>query len=190
MTSEELKDYIGKRYERWLDYAAYHCSHAAMDDEAVDVLNEVLAMLLEKYEKDPLQIAKLYEKKKGKYRELDFFILQMIKLNIVSPTSPYRHKYKPIPVDENVDLLRLDLIDEENDETDNVGEILNKVHQVRAAVDNLMLSDRAKAIFYHRFFDGESFADWPGNEEKKYLYDTYNRILNMIKDKINRSSLF
>ena len=93
MASEALNKYIEKRYDRWLDYAKYHCSLAGMTDEAIDVLNEVMCMLLQK----PLEhLSRLMEAKQGKYTELDFYILQMIKLNVTSDTSPYRHKYKPI----------------------------------------------------------------------------------------------
>ena len=99
MASEALNKYIEKRYDRWLDYAKYHCSLAGMSSEAIDVLNEVMCMLLQK----PLEhLSRLMEAKQGKYTELDWYILQMIKLNVTSDTSPYRHKYKPIPVDENV----------------------------------------------------------------------------------------
>ena len=42
MASEALNKYIEKRYDRWLDYAKYHCSLAGMTDEAIDVLNEVM----------------------------------------------------------------------------------------------------------------------------------------------------
>ena len=48
MASEALNKYIEKRYDRWLDYAKYHCSLAGMADEAIDVLNEVMCMLLQK----------------------------------------------------------------------------------------------------------------------------------------------
>ena len=78
MASEALNKYIEKRYDRWLDYAKYHCSLAGMTSEAIDVLNEVMCMLLQK---DPAYILRLMDSKQGKYTELDFYILQMIKLN-------------------------------------------------------------------------------------------------------------
>ena len=87
-----IEAFIEKRYDRWLDYAKYHCSLAGMSSEAIDVLNEVMCMLLQK----PLEhLSRLMEAKQGKYTELDWYILQMIKLNVTSDTSPYRHKYKP-----------------------------------------------------------------------------------------------
>ena len=82
MANQIINKYISERYDRWLDYAVYHCSHANMNDEAIDVLNEVLAMLIEKCDSNETHIMQLYESKKGQYRELDFFILQMIKLII------------------------------------------------------------------------------------------------------------
>lgn len=190
MANQIINKYISERYDRWLDYAYYHCSHANMDDEAIDVLNEVLAMLIEKCDTNESHILQLYESKKGQYRELDFFVLQMIKLNIQSPTSPYRHKYKPIPVDENIDFQRIDLVDEEGIEQDQSGEILQKMQQVRNIFDSLQLSEKAKRVFSWKFFEGNSFSEWEGTEEKKDLYDIYNRVLELIKSKINGESLF
>ena len=64
MASEALNKYIKKRYDRWLDYAKYHCSLAGMSSEAIDVLNEVMCMLLQK----PLEhLSRLMEAKQGKY---------------------------------------------------------------------------------------------------------------------------
>lgn len=50
--------------------------------------------IINKCESNETYIMQLYESKKGQYWELDFFVLQMIKLNITSTTSPYRHKYR------------------------------------------------------------------------------------------------
>lgn len=190
MANQIINKYISERYERWLDYARYHCSHAHMDDEAIDVLNEVLAMLIEKCETNEAHIVHLYESKKGQYRELDFFILQMIKLNIQSPTSPYRHKYKPIPVDANVDYQQIDMIDEEDTEVDRSGDILQKMQKVRSIFENLQLSEMAYRIFSWKFFAGEAFSEWPGDEDKAYLYEVYNKVLEMVKDRIKGGVLF
>ena len=88
MGTEIINSYITARYDRWLDYSKYHCSLACMPDEAVDVLNEVLVMLLEK---DLAYLLRMHEAKKGRYRELDYFVLQMIKLNITSVPEDTSH---------------------------------------------------------------------------------------------------
>lgn len=180
MANEVLNEYIEKRYERWLDYAKYHCSLSGMIGEEIDILNEVLAMLLEKPEP---YLLRLLESKQGKYTELDFYILQMIKLNVTSDTSPYRHKYRSIPKDENIDWRRLNIPDEVEEEEDRSGYILERFQEVREIIKELRLSDKALRIFTWKFFAGESFSDWPGPENKKELYRIYKNVLEAILEK-------
>lgn len=187
MASEALNKYIEKRYDRWLDYAKYHCSLAGMTSEAIDVLNEVMCMLLQK---DPEYISRLMDSKQGQYTELDFYILQMIKLNITSDTSPYRHKYKPIPVDDNVDWRRLNIIDDQEEVPDKNEYIRDRLQEVREVLDSLEISESAIRIFTWKFFAGESFADWPGPESKKELYEIYKRVFKTILDKKDGKLLF
>jgi hypothetical protein len=97
------------------------------------------------------------EAKQGKYTELDWYILQMIKLNVTSDTSPYRHKYKPIPVDENVDWRRLNIIDEPDDSIDRTEYIRERMQDIRDMVDLLGLSEKSQTdlrleIFCRRIF--------------------------------------
>ena len=177
METDIINSYITVRYDRWLDYSQYHCSLACMPDEAVDVLNEVLAMLLEK---EPAYLLQLYEAMKGRYRELDFFVLQMIKLNITSVTSPYRHKYKPLPVDENVNWQQLDIIDEVNQGQDRAAIVLKEMRLIRFVFDRLELTDMERQVFAFKFFAGSTFAKWPGKESRKVLYESYKTVLTAI----------
>lgn len=186
MGTEIINSYITARYDRWLDYSKYHCSLACMPDEAVDVLNEVLVMLLEK---DPAYLLQMYEAKKGQYREIDFFILQMIKLNITSITSPYRHKYKPIPVDENVNWQRLDIVDETDTEEDKAGTKLREMRLVRFIFDRLELTDLERRVFAFKFFAGMSFTEWPGPENRKKLYQAYKIVLYAIGELLSALQL-
>jgi hypothetical protein len=187
MASEAVNKYIRERYKRWLDYAAYHCSLVGMDDEACDVLNEVLCMLLNK---DESYLDSLLSSRKGGYTELDFYILQMIKLNITSDTSPYRHKYKTLPIDENIDWRRLEMPDTPEDQTDPNEIKLQKFNQVREILDNLYISEHAREVFSFRFFMDESFSDWDGPEDRRSLYTIYNGVLELIREKIYGNMLF
>ena len=177
MGTEIINSYITARYDRWLDYSKYHCSIACMPDEAIDVLNEVLVMLLEK---DPAYLLRMYETKKGRYRELDYFVLQMIKLNITSVTSPYRHKYKPIPVDGNVDWQRLDIVDEIDQERDKAGGTLREMRLVRYIFDRLDLTELERQVFAFKFFAEGDFTEWPGTENKNVLYQAYKVVYSAI----------
>lgn len=187
MATEEVKKYIEKRYYRFLDYAQYHCSCAGIGNDAYDVLNEVLCDVLQK--PDEL-LAKLFNKKSGQYREIDYYILRMIKLNATSDTSPYRHKYKPIPVDRNVEWQNIEIEDTDYNEIDRPNEILEKTNIIRKTLDDLYVSDMARDVFKWRFFLGEKFKDWPGPETEKELFDIYYKVVSEIKSKINNNTLF
>lgn len=186
---DELNKYIRKRYDRWLDYSTYHCTCAGIDGEGVDVLNEVLCDLLQKPQE---QLLSLLNKKSGQYRELDYFVLRMIKLNATSPTSPYRYRYKGIPTDGNVDYQRLDLEDEivDEDAEDRVDTILSQTRQVRQVLDELNLEDDIRAIFEWRFFHHEPYSSWEGPESDKFLYETYRKVIELIKSHIRGETLF
>ena len=188
MAMKKVRDYIEKRYQGFLDYSEYHCSCAGIADEAVDVLNEVLCSVLQKTES---KLIELYgEKKPDGYRELDYYILRMIKLNVTSPTSPYQHKYRSLKIDRNVDYSKLEIEDVEDDERDRAQEILDKVHIVRKVLEEIMISEKAKEVFEYRFFGGGIFSRWAGPEKDKELYEIYNRVVKLIKQKLNDKTLF
>ena len=57
-------------------------------------------------------------------------------------------------------------------------------------IDQLGLSEKAKSIFAWKFFAGESFADWPGAENRKELYEVYQKVFNAILDQKKGMLLF
>lgn len=187
MASALVEKYIGRRYERWLDYAVYHCGLAGIPDEANDVLNEVLCSLLQK---DDAKLQQLLSAKKNGCTELDFFVLKMIKLNVTSDTSPYRSKYRPMPVDQNVDYSRLEIEDVKEESVDKNELLLSRFHQVRDVLQDLDLSPLARRVFEYRFFEDVNFSDWPGKESLKQLYEIYNKVQELIRKKIAGESIF
>lgn len=187
MVSAAVNNYIGKRYDRWLDYASYHCGIVGIPDEANDVLNEVLYSLLQKSDK---LLERLLSTKKNGYTELDFFVLRMIKLNATSPTSPYQSKYKRIPSDDNVDYTAIEIEDAQEDDTDTSGIVLERMHQLRDVFENLDLSPLAKRVFEFHFFQDSNFSDWDGEETQKQLYEIYNGVQSLIKRKLSGEFIF
>ena len=182
----EINQYIEKRYKRWLDYSSFHCSRAGIADESADVLNEVVVALLEK---DEDKLIKMYNVVKKGYREIDFFVLRMIKLNIYSATSPYQSRYKKWKYTE-VEFSRLNICDEFEEEDDMPARILTQYNKVREIIDELNLSEKAIHIFYYRFFQEMPFSKWQGPEKKEELYETYGNIVKLIREKLNGKSLF
>lgn len=64
------------------------------------------------------------------------------------------------------------------------------MQDVRNIIDQLGLSEKAKRIFAWKFFAGESFADWPGPENRKELYEVYQKVFNAILDQKKGMLLF
>nr|WP_319268361.1 hypothetical protein [uncultured Draconibacterium sp.] len=194
----EVNQYITDHYSNWLDHAEYQCSRHGIPDEAVDVLNEVMAYLLKKDEKKLLKLrytqARYGRFADGKpYMEIDIYVLAAISLNVTSPTSPYQSKYKRFPSAEEMDFSRLEIEDDIDDGTDKPAQILEEMHQVRKAYEYLLtlgLPDIYREVFEWRFFNDRAFIEWPGDESKKELYDIYNKVKNLIKQKINGEGLF
>lgn len=187
MATGSVNNYIAKRYERWLDYSAYHCEKAGIPDEASDVLNETLYSLLQK--PDSL-LNDLLAMRNGDQTGLDYFVLKMIKRNALSPTSQYQSKYKPFPVDENTDYTRLEIEDSPDDSEDRSANTLAKFHKVREIFENLNLSPLATRVFEFHFFQDRSFQDWEGPEARKLLYETYRGVRELIYWKISGESIF
>lgn len=167
----EIEQYITMRYDRWLDYASYHCMLAGIPDEAIDLLNEIMLMLLAKPHQE---LERLYQAKKKQYRELDFFVLRMIKLNATSETAPYKSRYKHLPADANTDYTKLDIVDEPDNDIDQATLVLRYLRIVRFIFDRLELSQFDRAVFEFRFFQDGQFKDWPKNDTLKNLYSSYS----------------
>jgi len=184
--TQELSDYISKRYNRWLDYSKYHCTLNGMKDEAGDVLNEVMDSLLRK---DENELNRLFCKKQGQYRELDYYVLRMIKLNVTSDFAPYKWKYPKLPIDAHKEFSTIityagETEDPEYDEIDIPGKILMMTNKVRYIFENLEIPELSRRIFEYRFFQNEKFSDWPGPECNTTLYSEFNYVKDIIKKKI------
>lgn len=185
--SYDLNNYIEKRYDRWLDYAKYHCQLKRMGGEEYDVLNEVLVSLLQKSHD---KLVKLMNTPRDGYSELDWFVLAMINRNITSPSSPWQQKRACRNIDRNIDYSKIRKTDLEEEEEDRAQMILNKMRRVREVLGKLNISKKAEKIFAFKFFDGEPFSAWEGKEDEAYLYKTYNRVEEIIKEELKGGLLF
>lgn len=144
---ETVKLYVSRRYPRYLEYATYHASISGIPDEAMDVLQEVLLSL---FSKDFEYLVRLYESKQGQYTQLDFFVLQMVKINCHSLNSPYRYKNRPIG-DKSVDYQKIKIIDEDDEEVDKAAISLKQFRLVRYIFERLKLTDLERRVFEHGF---------------------------------------
>lgn len=161
-----------------MDYADYHASLAGLDQQGPDVLHEVIISIMER---EPEMIKELYNKTKKGLRELDFYILRMIKLNCHSMTSPYRFRYK-FPATEEIiqedQEYTVEIPDDRSDLT------VNRYNIIRDIVDSLDVEDIEKRIFNWKFFAGNTWKQWEGLESKDYLSKTYKKIMTMVRYRI------
>lgn len=151
-----LIQYVNRAYARLLDFSTYHCRKQGLVGEEVDVLNEAFIDLLKK---DETYLLKMLSKRgKNGYTELDYYILKLIRTYTMSETAPYKHKYRSrTPKDENRDLSRLDLIDNEYDDATNESTIKAKRAAVlRHIIDNLPIDELERNIACCVLISGET----------------------------------
>ncbi len=178
---EDVKKYISTRYQRYLDYADYHASLAGLDQQGPDVLHEVVISILEKDEKEMTDL--LHRKKISQgLREIDFYILRMIKLNCHSKTSPYRYRYR-FPVQDG-NLSTEDLKEkpvEHYDHMDSEDLTCARYEMIREILDSMdIFTEDEKEIFRWKFFLENTWRQWEGGHSKELLQRTYKAILAAI----------
>ncbi|MDR2919096.1 MAG: hypothetical protein LBV72_07020 [Tannerella sp.] len=181
-----LNKYINQRYNRWLDYAKFHCARAGKEDEAGDVLHEAIISLMSKSEDD---IEELYLTEHGIYRSLDFYILRIINLSVNSETSSYRCKHRMPPIDENIDYEQLYHIPDEEDideENENDDYVLKSMSRIREIFDELTLTDLEYRVFHYYFICNEPLSEWTGGESKSVLYSKYKIVREAIAEIIHQ----
>ena len=178
VNEDPIRNYISSRYDRLLDYAKFHSNKAGIPELDTDLLNEVLLNVLQK---DRELLDKLYSTKKGQYREIDFYLLRLIKLNAHSKTSPFRWKYRSRNIATDINLQRLRIVEEEPvNEVDNSEVLLKQYRLVLWIFKGLDLTEFERAVFEYRFINDELFAQWQGPENYRKLNLTYRETLDII----------
>lgn len=167
--NENILKYINDRYCNWYAYTVRYCEIMGRHNEARDILHESIISIFEKKKE---RIDKLYNKK-GRYREIDFFILSIIKRNVVSKTSCYHYMYRSVPIEDNVNFEKLDIEYDFSEDNFNIDDI-------RCIFDKINLTQVERDVFDFKFFKRNSFKDWTGNESIYKLYLTYNIVVNSI----------
>lgn len=175
--TNNLHEYIAHAYGRWVEYAAYHVRQSRLPIDPAEVVNDVLCTLLER---NASKLERLMNVRNKDGTELDFFVMRIIKISIYSPRSPFRYQRGQHCTDRLEDSIRtIPVLAPEFDQED-------AYQQVKRTFDELQLSELSKRIFAWRVFEGKPFAEWPGAESQKFLYDTFNRVLLIISAKIRR----
>jgi hypothetical protein len=177
----EVKKYIAERYKNWLDYAIFQCRQAGMTDSANDVLNEVMLCLLSKPDG---QLERLYAATRGTNREIDYYVLKMIRLSACSPTSAYQYKYnkknkKTEPLHDAVTQIE----DIEYDESDEAIPD-ERITQILTAFRKANLSEHDRRLFSFFYIEGKNLKDWNGGTNIQTLRRKLQKISKIVKSYI------
>ncbi len=182
MVQSELSNYMNKRYPNWLEYAQFHASQSGYPELGGDLLNEVLIAVLGKEE--PFLIGLAKQKKNG-YSGLDYYILNLIKRNATSKTSPFRYKEEKQRIDRNVNYEVMGLVDEikDRESIEIKMELNNKIDQI--ALD-VFENDEDMKIFVDRFCIGRDFGEMSINTgmPKVSVHRRYLKILKRVAERM------
>lgn len=178
--TKQLEKYITAHYYQWVEYALIHIRLSRQNFTPEEVVNDVLCVLISR---DTDRMELLMSRKTITGTELDYFLKRIIKITIQSPRSLFRFKRGQ------------HCLDHFNDGFQNLPEVVPDFDYdrayliVRKVFDDLEISTLSKRIFAWRFFEGRSFSEWQGRESKKYLYETFNRVMLIISSKIRKKDL-
>lgn len=184
-----IEKHIAENYKKWLDYARFFSQQGGIKDEAEDVLQEVIIMVMAKGEPFILKLIKKAGQKSCK-TQLDAYVLRLLKMNAISDTAPYRNRYKikynTVLKDTNVEPSKLDLIDEDYANIPSAKERqLEQFRQVREAFEAIRKDcDPFDAmIFEARFIEDIDMVEIARSLDIKVQkgYCCINRILSAIK---------
>ena len=175
MASEKVNNYINKAYKGWLDYSAFQCQRARLNDQSGDVLNEVIIALLTK---NGDFLDDLLNQDYGKTTGLDAFVLRMIYRFAHLPRATYRWNYCRHHVDQYADIDTIEYCEEETEPDEWLNEADNI--QVIELIEQSDISQLAKDVFLWKFQERNMLINWPGKETKKEVYAIYDKVLTYL----------
>ena len=176
MASEKVNNYINKAYKGWLDYSAFQCQRARLNDQSGDVLNEVIIALLTK---NGDFLDDLLNQDYGKTTGLDAFVLRMIYRFAHLPRATYRWTYCRQHIDQSADVATLEYTQEEETDPDNWMDEADH-SQVIDLIEQSDISQLAKDVFLWKFSERNKLINWPGKESKKEVYAIYDKVLTYL----------
>lgn len=168
MEQKNLNEYITEAYARWVEYAYFHVRQTGLQINPSEVVNDILCSFLER---DTSKLERMVNTPANGATELDFFILRFIKISIHFPHSSFRYQRgQHCTTSLSEDLLNMPDETTSNDKDEIHLMIWNALGEIEASIT-------AKQIFIWKFFDGNSLSQWPGRENKKFVYRSYHDVL-------------
>lgn len=183
MNRKDLSLYIKKRRAIWLRCTVFWCRTIISQEEAEDILQEVICML---YEKPGVEkLIELMNMPCNNVTKLDYYVFKTIHHNCTSKSAPYYQQYHKISKKENLENSQLEKlvtdVYESNDTPDEKTD-QEKIEMIKQIFNNLNMSERNRKLFIFHVFEGKEFSEWSGTETLQKL----NNIVYEIKLRIRK----
>ena len=170
MNRKDLSLYIKKRRAIWLRCTVFWCRTIISQEEAEDILQEVICML---YEKPGVEkLIELMNMPCNNVTKLDYYVFKTIHHNCTSKSAPYYQQYHKISKKENL----------ENSQLEKLVTDQEKIEMIKQIFNNLNMSERNRKLFIFHVFEGKEFSEWSGTETLQKL----NNIVYEIKLRIRK----
>lgn len=177
MDSEKLTQVITAHYEEWSKYVSKVATDYQLNDEAMDILNDVLYNVLKRNKDKPIRLQSTGQSEEN---EIKYYLIRAIKLAITLPSSRYRRHLQNITkmTSHPDNFSSFILTDEEEIGTD-------KLEMIYQAVEKLCLSENEQKIFDFCYSGYNVLKQWDGEESISTVSRKSNYICKMIRQEVN-----
>lgn len=176
MGNNSIEHHIRMMYPNWLQQSKRLCANLGKQQEAQDILQEVICDLLQRY---PSKIQEWCKKQEINYKALDCMVINILRKNIYSHSAMCFQKYdkKRPPIDRNIDINEIQIADTPE---------INLLEIAEAALDKIKISPRQKEIFFHYYFQHKALSEWAGPESHSKLSRTCQRVILLLREEIKK----
>lgn len=185
---KNLENFIAEKRETWVRYARTWCQYVISRDEAEDVVQEVICMLLYQSKKND-KFIRMMNKPRNNQTELDYYVIKTIRNNCQSSNASYYRKYHKSPATEKPGEIlpewnAFDPWEKYEEQCETTPE--EKVKIIRTIFDGIHFSEYHRKIFIFHFFEHHSFKDWKGPETTRKLDKIYYEMKKVLVKKIKK----
>lgn len=166
-----IKDYIKAQYFVWLKCAKWHCKRAKMGDEASDLLHEVLEKLITT---NKVLLERLFNAQDEMGRELDRYVVKMIKLNVYSPSSPYLRARRLGLKERDVGVRLFRIKEKQNDYLSAHYEAIRQL-----MIDKKFDEESQRLVLWR--LGGETLDSYPSDEPRHCVYRRFRCLYEQLE---------
>lgn len=175
-TKERLDKHITRNYNKYVEITRKMSN--GINESPFDIVNETLCEIYELSDEKKQSILD------GEY--LDYYIIQIIKYSLYSPTSRYNRKYNLLKIDRNIDIVNFINSSDEPEKVIDIEKTANKINEI---LNECNWYDREVVL---RYVHGSKSFQKMSNETKipvSSLWNTYRKTVEYVKNRLNENKI-